>query len=79
MIKSSLSGFKQEALQYKKTLKIDLQITLDDKILKITTELKTDVAQKADESTTDSQKDEKKTDVSNQTSEVIQDLKSKIL
>ena len=78
MVKSSLSGFKQEVQQYMKSLKIDLQITFDDKIKKTVTELKTDVTQKIDESTTDLQKDENllKNDVSNQTSEVSQDLKS---
>ena len=80
MIKSSLCGIKQEVQQEMKILKSDLQTTLDDKIQKTTTELKTDVAKKLDEFRTDLQKDENllNTDVSNQTSEVSQDLKSKI-
>ena len=80
MIKSSLSGFKQEVHQDMKILKNDLQTTFDDKIQKTTTELKTDVSKKLDEFRTDLQKDENllKNDVSNQTSEVSQDLKSKI-
>ena len=80
MIKSSLSGFKQEVQQEIKILKNDLQTTFENKIQKTTTELQTDVAKKLDEFRTDFQKDENllKTDVSNQTSEVSQDLKSKI-
>ena len=80
MIKSSLSGIKQEVQQEMKILKSDLQKALDDKIQKTTTELQTDVAKKLVEFRTDLQKDENllKIDVLNQTSEVSQDLKSKI-
>ena len=80
MVKSSLSGLRQEVQQDMKILKNDLQTTFDDKIQKTATELKTDVAKKLDEFRTYLQKDENllDTDVSNQTSEVSQDLKSKI-
>ena len=80
MIKSSLSGLKQEVQQDMKILKNDLQTTFEDKIQKTTTELHTDVAKKLDEFRAVFQKDENllKTDVSNQTSEVSQELKSKI-
>ena len=81
MIKSSLSGIKQEVQQEMKILKSDLQITFEDKIQKTITELKTDVFKKLDEFRTDLQKVENllNTYVSNQTNEVSQNLKSKIL
>ena len=63
-----------------KILKNDLQTTFDDKIQKATTEIQTDVNKKLDEFKPEPQKDENwlKNDVSNQTSEVSQDLKSNI-